>query len=347
MSDAALNREADQLDGAPLPEEQTSIFGHHIARQSLYTSLENRRLPSAILMHGPRGIGKASLAFDLARAIFAQTGDEDLNRVHEQVAALGHPNLGVLRREPRDTKGFYTVIRVAEVRKMTERLHKTRGRPGYRVAIIDSIDDCNVSAANALLKILEEPPAETVFVLISHRPGQLLPTIKSRCQSVPLRPLADTLVTSVLGQIRPEANIEAIAHAVSLAGGRPRRGIEALAMADESALSALKIWLGAPVGPSAAHLGIADKLTANPGGSEIAFAREIIFDWLAEEAKSAALGGRTEQRRLASVTELWDKAHAQFDDADAINLDMRQALVGILDEIRLHIGRMTQVSEIN
>src|SRR5690606_37257728 len=104
------------------------------------------------------------------------------------------------RKAPRETgKGFYTAIRVEEVRGLIEEVRMTRGRAGFRIVIVDSIDDCNASSANALLKILEEPPAETLFVLVSHRPGGLLPTIRSRCRSIALRPLADDDVRRIIG----------------------------------------------------------------------------------------------------------------------------------------------------
>src|SRR5690606_9567358 len=134
--------------------------------------------------------------------------------------AGGYPNLFVLRKAPRDTgKGFYTVIRVDEVRNFVEELRMTRGRAGHRVAIVDPMDDANPNAANALLKILEEPPADTTFLLVSHRPGQLLPTIKSRCHPIALRPLSDAQVREVVVRVAPTADEAAVRSAVDLAGG--------------------------------------------------------------------------------------------------------------------------------
>ena len=171
-------REPDQLEGVPLPESRTSVIGHDAARASIMGTLDNARLPSGIMLHGPRGIGKATLAFDIARTIFARTGDESPAHIAAQVAAGAYPNLRVLRKAPRDTgKGYYTAIRVEEVRGLIGESRMTRGRAGFRVVIVDSIDDCNPSSANALLKILEEPPPESLFFLVSHRPGGLLPTI--------------------------------------------------------------------------------------------------------------------------------------------------------------------------
>lgn len=332
MSDDEV-REAEQLEGVRLPEFASGVVGHAAAQASVAEQLAARRLPGGVLIHGPLGIGKATFAFDVARKVLTATGDEDEHRVAEQVASGGHPNLFVLRRQARDTgKGFYTVIRVDEIRALRERMRRTRGRAGHRVAIIDSIDDCNPQAANALLKTLEEPPDETVFLLVSHRPGSLLPTIKSRCHALALRPLSDADVGTVLAGQQPDADLDA---AIVLAEGRPRRGFEALAMPDQGLLIALERWLSAPDAlPAAAHLMIADQVAAAKDGPEAAFARDIVRDFLAAEARDAAI---SENRpRLASANALWEKATAQFADADEYNLDARQTLIGIFDAIRRH-----------
>lgn len=328
-------REPDQLDGVPLPEMQRTVIGHDAARDGILAMLDAGRMPGGVLIHGPLGIGKATLAFDLARRIFARTGDEDAGHISEQVAAGAYPNLQVLRKAPRDNgKGYYTVIRVDEVRSLIERLHRTRGRAGHRVVIVDPIDDCNPSSANALLKILEEPPPDTTFFLISHRPGSLLPTIKSRCHNLALRPLGDTEVRQVLQAARPG---KAVDHAVALSGGRPRKGFEAMTIGDEGTLTALRGWLGNPaIPPPAAHIALADLLAADKEGAQGRFAREMLRDWLATEARNAAESGPEARRRLASATELWDKADLMFADADEYNLDPRQTLVAIFDAIRKH-----------
>jgi DNA polymerase-3 subunit delta' len=323
-------REPDQLEGVPPPECRAAVVGHTVARAAIVAALDAARLPGGILLHGPRGIGKATLAFDVARQVFARTGDENPDHVAAQVAAGAYPNLRVLRKTPRDTgKGFYTAIRVEEVRGLIEESRMTRGRAGFRIVIVDSIDDCNPASANALLKILEEPPPETLFLLVSHRPGGLLPTIKSRCQQVAMRPVGDAEVRTVLGD---QPGVE---HAVELAAGRPRRGFEALALGDNAGLTALQGWLKAPEnGRSSVYLTIADALAADKDGAAYAFGREMLADWIASEARDAA---RTSQKaRLASATTLWDKATALFADADEYNLDARQTLVSLLDEIRRH-----------
>lgn len=334
------------LEGLPLPEQRQAAAGHDAVRHAVLSQLAERRLPGAIMLHGPQGIGKATLAFELAAAILVATGDETPLRVHEQVAALSHPNLWVLRRRAKDAKSYYSVIRVEDVREVRDALHHTRGRAGQRIAILDSIDDCNPNAANALLKTLEEPPADTTFLLISHRPGQLLPTIRSRCHNLALRPLPDQTVATIVSDSLPKLDAEDLKRAVGLAGGRPRRAFETVALGEASPVGALVLWLQQPAAmPVLAHLQLADSIGASPQGPDMSFAREILADWMAAEMRAAATDF-ADRRRLASATELWDKANALLNEADSVNLDMKQTLVVIFDSIRKHCAQFTPAEQV-
>ncbi len=333
------------LEGLPLPEQRQAATGHEAARAAVLGQLAEQRLPGAIMLHGPQGIGKATLAFELAAAILLHTGDEDPVRVREQIGALSHPNLSVLRRRPKDSKSFYSVIRVEDVRDLRESLQHTRGRAGHRIAILDSIDDCNPNAANALLKTLEEPPADTTFFLISHRPGSLLPTIRSRCHNIGLRALSDDLLAQVVSTSLPDLDGTSLDRAVQLAGGRPRRAFETLALGEDSPVGALIQWLQQPDAmPIAAELKLADALGSDPQGPDMSFAREILNDWLAIEMRDAAMQSGL-RRRLASATELWEKAGALLGEADSVNLDMKQTLVVIFDSIRKHCALSASPAE--
>lgn len=336
MSAGDPQREPDQLEGVLLPEQAPRLIGHETAFAALIDQAGEGRLPGAILLHGPRGIGKASFAFTLAKQVLTMTGDEPAERVDEQIAAGVHPNIFVLRRRARDTNGFYAAIRVEDVRDVQHRMRQTRGRAGYRICVVDSIDDCNQSSANALLKILEEPPAETLFLLVSHRPGSLLPTIRSRCHAYALRGLDAAAVQMIVAAQVPEADSAMLQRAVELADGRPQRAFEALMIEGLDTLDTLQRWLNAPASqPAGVHLQLADAI-AKAGGAEAAFARDMLIGWMADEARAASMAGPLARNRLASATELWDKAHAVFADADAYNLDARQTLVSIFDALRQH-----------
>jgi len=326
------------------PERRQRARGHDAARTAIANQIAEKRLPGAILLHGPMGIGKATFAFEMAAAILTATGDEPAHRVEEQVAALSHPNITLLRRRPKDAKSYYTVIRVEDIRTLRDSLHHTRGRAGHRVAIIDSIDDCNPSAANALLKTLEEPPADTTFLLVSHRPGQLLPTIKSRCQNIALRPVPADDVRATLSEHDANLDSDDLDRAVELAGGRPRRAFETLALDKASALGSLQSWLTNPAEHSpSVSIKLAEVLGADTQSPELSFAREMLDDWIAAEARSAAMQAGA-RMRLASANQLWDKAHTLFADADAINLDMKQTLIAIFDAIRKHVSTTVPIS---
>lgn len=338
MTTAYEEREPDQLPGIAPPEFARGVSGHQAVLATLRERLAAGRLPGGVLLHGPRGIGKATLAFSFAREVFTATGDETTEHITAQVAAGAYPNLFVLRRAPKDNgKGFDTAIKADAVRLLIEQMHRTRGRAGHRIAILDSIDDCNTNSANALLKILEEPPADTTFFLVSHRPGALLPTIRSRCVELAMRPLAEEDVRAVLASAAPEAGAAELSELLPLANGIPRRGLEALQIGSTDTLGALRSWLSAPSRqPPAARLALADALAADKDGAQMRFAREMLFDWLAAEARSAAVAG--ERQRLASATELWEKAGLSLADADAYNLDIRQTLVALFDAIRRHVA---------
>ncbi len=193
--------EADRLEGFPHPRETRRLHGHEAAEQGLAQAFADGRMHHAWLFAGRSGIGKATLSYRLARHVLAKPEERDPDRrtlevpldstAVRQVDALSHPGLLVLRR-PYDTKAkrFATSIPVDEVRRLKSFLGLTAGEQAWRVVVVDSADDLNPNAANALLKSLEEPPKRALFLLISSEPSRLLPTIRSRCRRLDLLPLA-------------------------------------------------------------------------------------------------------------------------------------------------------------
>ena len=218
MTDDALP-EADRADGAPHPRETAEIFGQDAAKAQLLDAATGDRMHHAWLITGPKGIGKATLAWSFARYLIAtppETGDAGLfgetpkptsldispdHPVAHRLVALSEPGLLLIRRAwDRDKKRLKTQITVDEVRKLGAFFGLSATDGGRRVVIVDSVDDMNPSAANALLKVLEEPPKNAVLLLISHAPARLLPTIRSRCRELRMPTLTPDALTQALAQ---------------------------------------------------------------------------------------------------------------------------------------------------
>ncbi|MEQ8367769.1 MAG: DNA polymerase III subunit delta' [Roseicyclus sp.] len=235
MSDDAPP-EADRLDDAPHPRATARLFGQDAAEQTFLNAHNAGRLPHGWLLTGPKGVGKATFAWRAARFLLATPMDDgdglfgappppatmNIDPDHpvaSRMQALSEPGLCLLRR-PWDEKAkrLKTQLTVDEVRNLKSFFAMSAGGNGRRVVIVDSADEMNTSAANALLKELEEPPRDAVLLLISHRPSGLLPTIRSRCRTLRFQPLGPDDLTRALEQAGhpPTDNLQGLAE---LAGG--------------------------------------------------------------------------------------------------------------------------------
>ncbi|MBO9401305.1 DNA polymerase III subunit delta' [Shimia sp. R9_3] len=226
--------EPDRVEGAPHPRETFALFGQESAEVDFLTAVNSQRLHHGWLISGPKGVGKATLAWRIARflltlppeaegGLFGDAPPEHTSLnvdpehpVSHRIRALSEPGVFLLRRgwagstdsardKSRHEGKFASEIRVNEVRELTGFLHMSMADGGRRVVIVDSADELNVNAANALLKMLEEPPARTVMLLISHQPSRLLPTIRSRCRELRLNPLTPEDMHAALTQAGFEA----------------------------------------------------------------------------------------------------------------------------------------------
>lgn len=352
--------EADRLEGFPHPRETKALFGHGDAERALLQAFAAQRLHHAWLICGREGIGKATLAYAFARFLLARADERDksgacfavpeTSAAARQVRALSHPGLLVLRR-PWDhrAKRHAAFIPVDEVRRLRGFLGHTANEGVWRVIIVDTVDEFNANAANALLKSLEEPPSRAVFLLLTAEPGRLLPTIRSRCRLLELSPLsapdlrqAAAAALAIGDAPQPEASIPD--RLISLAGGSVRR-LLVLSHGDglklheriERTLASLP-----NVDWSAAHT-LADEL-ANPA-SEQRF--EIFFDLLlAALARAIRAGtkgqGEGAQGSLVQIVcatgpvrwaELWEAIVADKADVIALNLDRRAFVLGTLSRL--------------
>jgi DNA polymerase III subunit delta' len=227
--------EPDRIEGAPHPRYTARLIGQAAAEAAFLEAFTGKHLHHGWLITGPRGIGKATLAWKIARFLLATPEDDggmfaapspetldipEANPVAHRVAALTESRLFLLRRAwDHEKKKLQSIISVDEVRKMKSFFALSAADGGSRVAIIDSIDEMNPAAANALLKLLEEPPARVTILMISHQPAKLLPTIRSRCRELRLGPLSAENLSDALtqagGEVAPNERIPL----AELAGG--------------------------------------------------------------------------------------------------------------------------------
>lgn len=227
--------EPDRLEGAPHPRETAALFGHAAAGDEFLRSFKSGRLHHAWMLTGPKGVGKATLAWRLARFLLATPDDDggmfaapppetlDIppeNPISRRLLQLAESRHFLLRRGANDKEtALSQVISVDEVRKMKSFFALTAADGGRRTAIIDALDEMNTAAANALLKLLEEPPENVTLFLIAHQPARLLPTIRSRCRELRLTPLAPQDLADALTQAGGEVAPEDRTALAELSGG--------------------------------------------------------------------------------------------------------------------------------
>lgn len=340
MSDATFG----VLDGAVPPQTNPNLFGHQHAQDFLAGFYRSGRSHHAILIEGPEGIGKATLAFRFANHVLShpdpatapvhlQAPDANAS-VSRQIASGASHNLLHLTRPVDEKSGkVKTAITVDEVRRAGHFFSQTSGTGNWRIVIIDPADDLNRNAANAILKILEEPPKRSLFLVLSHAPGKLLPTIRSRCLPLRLSPLNDEDLSSALSSL-----------GVSLDGGRSAQ--EVLSAANGSVAQALKLknYGGTEIitafadilsssGPAArkAMHRLADVLSAKDNDVVFGFFLEHLSDSLLARARDAAfsgnLAGADRASRLASeITE-------RISVSQAYNLDRKQTILSLLEDV--------------
>ncbi|MDX5358084.1 MAG: DNA polymerase III subunit delta', partial [Rhodobacterales bacterium] len=214
--------EPDRAEGAPHPRETRLLLGQDRAEAAFLDAYASGRLHHGWLLTGPKGVGKATLAWRIARFLLATPEDQggffapappgsldipEDDPVARRIRALSEPRLFLLRRGPNDKGDALTrEITVGEVRKMKSFFALSAADGGRRVAIIDAADELNTAAANALLKLLEEPPEGVTMLLVSHQPARLLPTIRSRCRVLALHPLTPADMASALSAAGAEVH---------------------------------------------------------------------------------------------------------------------------------------------
>lgn len=320
------------------PREVFDLIGHEASETAFEAARARGRLHHAWLLTGPEGVGKATFAFRAARRLlgappepaYGILGASPDHPVSRQIIARSHPDLFVLERLGEDGK-LRKVIPVDEARELSEFFSKSPATAPHRVAIIDAVDDLNVNAANAILKTLEEPPPHGVLLMVSHSPGRLLPTIRSRCRRLAFAPLELEDVAVFLRE-RQDVNAEDALRLARMANGAPGRAWT-LAQADALAMddAARALLADLPQLNEALALSLADRFRGSEGMAQF----QLLFDRLSEQVHRFAaeragqgIGGLD---RWAAV---WETLERLPREAEALNLDRADALFTALGELR-------------
>ncbi|GLK75589.1 DNA polymerase III subunit delta' [Methylopila jiangsuensis] len=348
MSDADNGPpESDRREGVRRPRETLDLFGHGRAEAELLAAFASDRMHHAWLISGAEGVGKATLAYRLARFALAHPdpsapevaaarglavpGDHPAAR---RIARLAHPDLLVLRRGwNADRKAFYGEIRVDDVRRATGFFGATAGEGGWRVAIVDAADDMNGAAANALLKVLEEPPPRAIFLLLSAAPRSLPAPVRSRCRALALSPLSAAETFGVLKGLEAaeEHDDEALRLAADLSEGSVAQALNLLAGDGAALHGTVRALLGKlpAVDVKAAHA-LADDLAKRGSEERFRLFVGLVSDWLHERVRA---GAAAREPRLARLAEVWEKTARAARDIEIYNLDRRPFVLETLSEL--------------
>ena len=324
------------------PRRRANLIGQDGAERTLIDAARSGRLAHAWLIAGPKGVGKATLAFRFARWLLAgapvsldgSMALDPADRAFRLAAAGSHPDLVTVERTAGEGGRVRGEIVVDDVRAAGAFLRLTPAMAGWRVVVVDAADDMNPNAANALLKVLEEPPARAVLLLVAHAPARLLPTLRSRCRRLDLRPLSEAGVLAVLREI--VADPEETRALASLADGSPGR---ALAFAEAGGLELYR-EIDALAGRlpaldlEAVH-DLAERWTRRGAEETWRTGLDLLRTWL-ERAVLATVGDaqRPEDARLPrhprgldGWVEVWEKVGRLTRQADSLRLDRKFVVI--------------------
>lgn len=324
------------------PRENLVLFGHEAAERLFATALAAGRMHHAWLLTGPFGVGKATLAWRIARRLLSPDHDpnDKATQVVRRIVAGSHADvLTVERAIDARTRKLKREVAVEQVRDIAGFLHLTPAEGGWRVVVVDGAEDMNRNAANALLKLLEEPPKRAILLLTSDSPGRLLPTIRSRCRRLRLEPLRDADMTAALAHVLPG---EVGAAVQGMAEGSPGR---AVALAAEGAVVLAELVRGVLDAPRLTverRHAVADQAVRGDTGFEVFMG--LLRAGVGDAVRQAARGGSApgagglagdlaERRPLAEWGEVWHALGRLQSETERFNLDKRSAVLAGLELI--------------
>lgn len=329
------SRKNDDDNNIAAPRATSELFGHGEAERTLLDAYRSGRIAHAWLIGGARGIGKATLAYRTARFVLANPvvampavakaaslAVDPGNPVARQVASGAHGGLLTLERTANDKGVLRSVITVDESRETISFFGSTAAVDGWRVCIVDTVDELNANAANALLKIIEEPPARSLFLLISHAPQRVLATIRSRCRKLNLRPLdeGDVVRAAALASGKPESDPELVA-AAAASGGSAGHALELMGgktLGLQKQTAALLDGLP-QLDPRALHA-LGDQLPLNDRAA-LGAVIDSIERWMSEKLHRDDVSANLP--RLARLAEVWEKIVNDVRETEAYNLERK------------------------
>ena len=334
-------RKTEQEMAVRHPRQTSDLFGHREAETALLNAYRSGRIPHAWLIGGAQGIGKATLAYRMARFVLASPNPlapsvqraqtlavDPSDPVARQITAEAHGGLLVLERGLNDRGVLRTVITVDETRETISFFGSTAAVDGWRICIVDTVDELNPNAANALLKILEEPPQRSLFLLVSHAPARALPTILSRCRKLPLRPLAtDDVIRAATQATDIAADDPALAEAAGASEGSVSRALTLLggdALKLQQRTAALLATLP-QVDPRELHA-LGDALGTSDRVALAAFI-DGVERWVSE--KLHVDDANANLPRLARLAEVWEKIVRAARDTQDYNLERKPLVFSV------------------
>jgi DNA polymerase III subunit delta' len=337
-----MSTDGPDFDEAAPPRLADKLYGHAAAEAALLAAYRGGRVPHAFMLIGQKGIGKATLAYRLARFVLAHPDPaspavaaatslavDPQHPVARRVAAQGHGDLLVLERTLNDKGVLRQQIAVEDIRRTISFFGATAGEGGWRIAIVDAVDELNRFGANALLKVLEEPPQRALLLLVCHSASRVLPTLRSRCSVLSMRPLAQSDVAG------------ALAAAAGASADDPR--VQAAAAAADGSVARALAFLDADT--LALHQRTLDELNRLPtlntntlhalgealAGTDprpLAAFVDAVNGWLSRSLDGQA-GAAQELARLERFAQAWERINASARDTETYNLERKPLVFGV------------------
>ena len=315
------------------PRDRFDLQPHQDAERAFNDALSRGRLHHAWMLTGVEGVGKATFAYRAARRLLGaepdpsrgELGARPMDPVSQLVAAQSHPDLMILERAGEGAK-LKRNISVDQARELPEFFSMSPSRARYRVAIIDAADDLNMNAANALLKVLEEPPERGVLFLVTHASGRLLPTIRSRCRRLNFPNWSVEALSALVSQQAGLGDEEA-GRIAAMAAGSPGA---ALMLAGDQMLELDRLargWVNDGRGDIAEEIAQAAKFRGAEGAENF----DRLFDRLMAAVKDRAAA--SSGREAAAWSETWSRLSVMPDQVSGINLDRADVLAAAMAEI--------------